>query len=748
MKHSVIDIKDLSDSKEVYDQRPNPIIPIFIYILVGLLLIGAIYCCIGQIEIVARANGVIRPNDSVSTISSLISGRVTGVFYTNGQVVKKDNLLLTVDTSEMQISLDSMEATREDYVQQLTMLDRFLDGIENKENPFSSDPDGEDYPYYVRYRDYALALKNSERNFEYDAETASANINTSGERIAELQKKIDGLIAYKNSVQQGENLAVDYPEYEKLYLSYLSSVTSLADEYEQQQEKILLDHTEESNQHYQDEYQEQLDDYTRLLRSIENGRSEFSTESSTCKLLYDNYCNTVDEYMRSYQSAQDTYNYYLNGGEAGNSKDDYLAYDRTMLEGYNYYKQSVSSGKDMFDDTSDSSYYRTLYTKYKTEYDPLLAMYDNAVADYAALVENPESSTEDIAAALSKKESAEKACNDYREATLTGINNSILQIEATIAQKEISIGVGSNSYNIESARVKMESAGAAIDAYKTKMLAEYGQIKSDIETKLYELSASAASGQSRETQLANLEQTYQNSKEQQYFQTITQIDSSIQSTRAELISAKSSLRLYQIADQMYRKSVDETGQPLSISIATIDQLSAILSEQETLNRQKDELETTIQQTEAQIAQGSIRAEKDGIINEVTTITRGDTLSSGTVIGTIVPFSESEYKVQLYVSNSDIANIEVGDSIKYNLAALPSNQYGLVNGVVTSISSDTLIQDGQYSGYYLIEGSIENVELTDKDGNVGQVSVGMQVEAKIVIQKKTIIRYLLEKINLF
>lgn len=44
-------------------------------------------------------------------------------------------------------------------------------------------------------------------------------------------------------------------------------------------------------------------------------------------------------------------------------------------------------------------------------------------------------------------------------------------------------------------------------------------------------------------------------------------------------------------------------------------------------------------------------------------------------------------MQLYVSNSDIANIEVGDPIKYNLAALPSNQYGLVDGVVTAVSSD-------------------------------------------------------------
>ena len=77
-----------------------------------------------------------------------------------------------------------------------------------------------------------------------------------------------------------------------------------------------------------------------------------------------------------------------------------------------------------------------------------------------------------------------------------------------------------------------------------------------------------------------------------------------------------------------------------------------------------------------------------------------------------------------------------------------NQYGIVSGTVTSISADTLVRDGQYSGYYLVECSIANTVLTDRDGNSGSVVIGMQVEAKIVTQKKTIIRYLLEKINLF
>ena len=48
----------------------------------------------------------------------------------------------------------------------------------------------------------------------------------------------------------------------------------------------------------------------------------------------------------------------------------------------------------------------------------------------------------------------------------------------------------------------------------------------------------------------------------------------------------------------------------------------------------------------------------------------------------------------------------------------------------------------------MEASIENKTLKDKDGNQGHLAVGMEAEAKIVIQKKSIIRYLLEKIDLF
>ena len=700
-------------------------------------------------EIVATASGLVRPNDDVSSISSLLSGRITGVYYTNGQVVQEGDKLLTIDTSEMQISLDSLEKTQEDYEDQIALLEKFVSGIQNGKNPFSSDVNGDEYSYYIQYQNYELSAKNSTDKFNYDVNTANSHISSLNEQIAELEKRIDGLSAYKSSVEQGKNNASSYPEYESMYLLYCASMQAIDSDYQAQREKIELDGTASSNQYHLESYQEQLSEYTYLISSIETGKSTFpANDTSSCKYLYDDYVNSLNEYERKYDSARAIYEYYLNGGGSTENESELLAYDKTMLEGYTYYKQSVQNDTDMFETSRDSIFYRSLYVTYKSNYDALVNQSAEASNHYNELLADPNATEDDIHAALQAVNEAEAAYGNYKATVLSEINNSILQIEATIAQKELSINNDTLSYNVETAKAQMESAKAAIGAYKTKMLAEYKQVQSNLENKINEINLSISTTQDKSTLLGELDKSHQNSKNQQYYQTLTQIDGTLQTLQLELISAQSNLRLYQITCDMYRKNVDENGVPLSLSLATIEQISNLLSRQETLNNQLFEVNTQIQQTKAQIAQGTILAERSGIINEVATCTTGDTLASGTVIATIIPFNESEYKVQLYVSNADIANLKIGNPIKYNLLALPRNQYGLVDGYVTSISSDTLVQDGQYSGYYLVEGSIENVELSDRDGNSGSIAIGMQVEAKIVTQKKTIMRYLLEKINLF
>ena len=497
MKQLVFDINEMSDSKEIYGQRPNPIFAVFIYAVVGLLAAALLFCCVGKIEIVATSSGVIRPNENVSTVSNLRGGQVTQINFFDGQLVQKGDVLFTVNTAELEIQLDGLRTTREKLTQQGALVNKFIEGIQNAKNPFSADISSPEYSYYIQFENYLLQMKNTQQAFNYDMDKTEESIAVFNRQIKELQAQVAGWKSYKASVEQGKNLAGAYPAYENMYLLYAASMDVLQRDYEAQKKQI-----------------------------------------------------------------------------------------------------EVSSSED-----------------------------------------------------------------------------------------------------------------------KEKLLAD----------------------------LAN---AYKTTESQEYYKTIIQIDSTIATMQSEISAAQASLKQNQMAKAYYEENTAQDGTPLQISAATIEQTATLLSQKESIQAQLEEIETQILQAEEQITQGSVRAQCDGTVCVVQTLVPGDIVSSGTVVATIIPRHEDIFKVQLYVNNADIANIQVGDTVRCNVAALPSSQYGTVNGTVTKISTDTLIQDGQYSGYYLVECAISSGTLYDSDGNAGSISSGMQVEAKIVTQRKTILRYLLEKIDVF
>lgn len=603
MRKMIIDINEMSDSREVYESRPNPFIPAFIYCLIGILVAAIIYACFGKIEIVARASGIVRPNDNVSTVASLVGGRVSDVSYLEGQIVNEGEILFTIDVSDKQILLDTVNQSMKDTAFEIEMLTKFTNGIEEEANPFQNNIMSKEYPWYIRYSNYNLSQKKTGDSLVYDADTNVANTQALRKRIEKLNLEIAGLSAYKKSVTTGQNLVSAYPEYENQYLLYETSVKALENDYHAKTDGIQNSEEENSNDYYLYYYSSLEADYENLVRSIERGESVFPQGSNTTgKLLYDDYEATLEEYK----------------------------------------------GQD-FSVVTPSTY----------------------------------------------------------------------------------------------------SSYSSAAAYKNKMLAQYRQALSEYQNKSKEMGYAIDSvHDTAQTDQIYLDDSYANSKNQTYLKTITQIDSSLEAAETELAASKAQLELYNLEDKLNRDSVDENGKHVAVTLAKVTQISSVLSQKELAEQKYQELSTQKRQLEDQISEGTVKAAKSGVVNVIIPLTKGDMISAGTAVATIIPSYESAYKVNLYVGNADIANIREADRIRYDIAALPARQYGVVEGNVKKIASDALVQNGQYSGYYLVEGSISGGKLTDKDGNAGTISVGMQVDAKIVTQKKTILRYFLEKINLF
>ncbi len=183
------------------------------------------------------------------------------------------------------------------------------------------------------------------------------------------------------------------------------------------------------------------------------------------------------------------------------------------------------------------------------------------------------------------------------------------------------------------------------------------------------------------------------------------------------------------------------------ALAKMKEEEAILSQKEQLKSQLDEVTMQLDQLDEQDNQGVVRANRSGTVNLMAAISEGDAISAGTTVATILPKEDAGYKVQLFLKNADVASVNVGDQIRYTLTAIPSSKYGNITGKITSIGKDTVIQGGKNTGYYLVEATIDKTTYEDKDGNKAHLRPGIQLEAKIVTQEKTIMHYFLEKVGL-
>lgn len=143
----------------------------------------------------------------------------------------------------------------------------------------------------------------------------------------------------------------------------------------------------------------------------------------------------------------------------------------------------------------------------------------------------------------------------------------------------------------------------------------------------------------------------------------------------------------------------------------------------------------------------VRSPADGIVQIVKEIAPGELLQPGEEILSVVPENGSKFVIQLSLPNREVANIKVGDRIKYHFAALPYKEYGELMGSVTQISPDA-VQGQEGSGsFYVVEADIENKPLYSHKGEEAQIRVGMACEAYMVTESKKILYYLLEKIDL-
>lgn len=173
---------------------------------------------------------------------------------------------------------------------------------------------------------------------------------------------------------------------------------------------------------------------------------------------------------------------------------------------------------------------------------------------------------------------------------------------------------------------------------------------------------------------------------------------------------------------------------------------AQIQEKITLNNQKlDEIKLNLKEINKGIDKCTIKSPVDGKLDLKAKLESGMMIQTGAIIANILPNSKT-YKVELMISNKDIANIKDGQEMKYSFDSLPYREYGFIEGKIDNISSDAKVDSEKGMSFYTAEGSLDSNSLKSNKGEESFIKPGMTCEGRIITRKERMLYYLLEKIG--
>lgn len=627
MKAILIDIKDMSDSREVYQSKPRPFIWIFTYILLILIGTAILWASFGKIEIVVKASGQVRPEAGISTVRNLYGGVIREINYEQGTTVKKGDLLYSIEHDTLALEKENLARQLEELKDELDNLYGYRESILTETNVFDETIEP---MYYHKVHKLFLDIEYAKNDANYRAIKIEEEEDINKTQLSRYVKEKDSIEGYIKSLDANKSLVE------------LNTETDI--EYHQKFEKYQITLRDINRRYDEQGIQIKASNYESLKLSLES--------------------------------------------------------ERTMKFAYVNLKDSISQGKNLFIVSDEYGY---LYEDY------LLRLRD---------LENQYKESKDIYEAY-------KALELY----------------------------GASKVEIENARMQKEKAEGAYLNFKTGYLAEIQKIIKEKEINISELESRISGSLDKDTLLQLNEEDRASSIKKLYLDerqsmldykekvqdTINSINLSIKLGKAELESIKANSPKH-VNGELKDGSLYTERLKTQEIVTTDEKIKSIIESIKTL-------EQNIKKMELDINNAIVKANIDGTVNILYEILEGDFLSGGQEVITIIPDNNSAYTMQVYVSNKDIGELKVNDTVKYNFAALPNKEYGEMRGQIVSISKDAITNEASGQSFYIVKSTIPGTKLIGADGKQGEIKVGMLCEANIITKQKTFLRYFLEKIDL-
>lgn len=358
-----MNINEMSDSRELLEAKPNPIIPLFIYLLITILVIAFMWTYFGEMDEVVKANGVIRTNETESTIRNQMSDEVHSINFFEGQHVKEGDTLFTLNQSDNELQETQIKNDLSKLETKLVDIDVLEKSVNQEENLFV-----EDNEFSERYTSYITSLSLMELELEGSKIEVSQNIE-------EQQKQKKGITSQREKTER------EVKQLEKLKVVISKKENTFGEKeipYYNQAADVVM-----TIKRMEKEIKEAKEDYEEIKSLVNNNENEVD-ESNENTLEESNYShNEVNESKRIYEDAELKLEQYTN--QQLLQIDNDIIQEKDQLDEMQITLDSVKDHSQREDNQAES--YQSSLKKSKSD---MLVQINNDVETYVQQIEQLE----------------------------------------------------------------------------------------------------------------------------------------------------------------------------------------------------------------------------------------------------------------------------------------------------------------------------------------------------------------------
>lgn len=254
MKPIIVDMKNISDSTEVYESKPNRFLVYTIYLILIILIVTALWMRFSMIDIVVKSNGVFKGSNAVYEISSGVTGTVKETLE-NGQYVKEGDVLYVLTIEELSDTILRYQNEFNAAKARLEILSAYEKSLDGDKAELKAMTDNPYYEELVNRRELLYAnVSINKSDTEGQIMLYQGSVDSLSETIAKYNEKIEKLNAVKRCITaQNNTFNTDESTYYSMVSSYLASYSYTALQYDN---KI-------------NEYQKQISEYEEQIKKAE-----------------------------------------------------------------------------------------------------------------------------------------------------------------------------------------------------------------------------------------------------------------------------------------------------------------------------------------------------------------------------------------------------------------------------------------------------------------------------------------------